>query len=166
MRKEVAWTIRPPTMVRSTWRSLISSSGQVRGLPSRCIGVPKRILSPSPPKLNPENALWTPQSHLPAAAAGHSGSQQGVARLWAVWTCRSGWVKLWTHGFPDSRASERPGKAGGERFQTGFHCCKRANYAVAARTALMSSHWRGLRRTRISLGGGGLGQWEVERTPA
>ena len=69
------------------------------------------ILSPAPLERNPENTpARSPRRRLPqhATAACESGAQQGVARLSAGWTCRSGWVTVESQGFPRARASGRP----------------------------------------------------------
>jgi hypothetical protein len=76
----------------------------------------------------PENTLWACPHHLPAAAGRRSGAPRGVAKLCAVWTCRSRWAKLRTHASPGSSASERPvGRSWGGRFHLGFHSAKGQN---------------------------------------
>jgi hypothetical protein len=123
-----------------------------------------RYYSP-PPAAAARARCWRLPQH--PAAARRSSAQPGVARLCAVWTCRSRWVTVERQGFPGVEVSKRPvGKSWGGRFQTGFHRCKRAKYTAAARTSPMDPRWRGLRRTRISLSEGELEQWEGGRTPA
>ena len=43
-----------------------------------------------------------------AAAAGHSGSQLGIARLSAVWACRLGWGRLKPHRFLGAKIGAKP----------------------------------------------------------
>ena len=77
---------------------------------------------------------------------------RGIARRSTVWTGGAGWGTV------------RWGRQGEGGFHTALHRRDGAQYPAAARTSPLDPRWRGLRRTRIALGGGGLGQWEAGRS--
>jgi hypothetical protein len=145
------------------------------------IGHINGILSPAPLERNPENtpgacqrpppaaATRSPCWRLPqhAAAARRSSAQPGVARRSSVWTGGSGEVRMASQGFAggEGLGAARWENSGGRDFK-GISNHEGATYTVAARTSPMNPGWRGRRRTRIALGGGGPGRWEVERRPA
>jgi hypothetical protein len=49
---------------------------------------------------------------MAAFPARRSGPQQGVMRLCAVWTCRSGWVTVARQGFPLRVPWDGPARGG------------------------------------------------------
>jgi hypothetical protein len=136
------------------------------------------ILAPPFRSAPPENAFEAPQRRPPAMAAPLVGSSSLPQRLAGRQDTALRGLDMQIRmgadtslGFleqrPRSGRFEKQAERGtisngrGGRFQL-----KGANYAAAARTSLMDPRWRGRRRTRISLGGGGLGQWEVGWRPA
>jgi hypothetical protein len=72
----------------------------------------------SPPACLASGRLVCTPLHAPPApaAACESGSQQAVARQYAVWTGRAGGVRRQSQGFPRARGSGRSvwGRQGGE----------------------------------------------------
>ena len=86
----------------------------------------------------PAAAARSPRRRLPQhpAAARRSGAQQGVARLFALWTCDSGCLRMAFQGFAGAAASARPvsGKLGGGDFKR-YSQREGAKYTAVARTS-------------------------------
>jgi len=67
---------------------------------------PRRCHRPPPPAAAAGAQRWRLAQH--AAAPCHSGLQQGVARLSAVWTGRSGWGRVERQGVTGAAGSGPP----------------------------------------------------------
>jgi hypothetical protein len=67
---------------------------------------PRRCHHPPPPAAAACSQRWRLPQH--AAAACHSGLQQGVARLSAVWTGSSGWGRVERQGVTGAEGSGPP----------------------------------------------------------
>jgi hypothetical protein len=109
--------------------------GKINGLfaPPR----PPPASGPPPPAAAACSRRWRrPQ---PAAAAGERGVQQDVARLCALWTCRSRWVTLRTQGFPGARASGRPVWGGNDRLRRNHGVVASFSRALAEGLAVQQS---------------------------
>jgi hypothetical protein len=121
------------------------------------VAAPTRLRPPPPPA----------PRRQPLLAGGESGSQLGVGRLCAVWTGGSEWGSMALQGFAGAAASRRPvsGKLGEEDFKRHF-TVRRGEIHRCGAHLTYGLTLRGLCRTRISLGEGGPGQWEVEQRPA